>query len=791
MFKYFVLLLCLETFVFQTNAQIHTITGIVLDENMRPLPHASIVALPSFDGTISNMQGQFTLVVSAKDTAIQIAYLGYENHHISLQSIANSNFTITMSTKLQNLQEVVVTDHYAEKRKKEESLNMEVVNVDFLKKHLGGSLMKSLELLPGVSTIDIGTGQSKPVIRGLSFNRVVVVENGIKHEGQQWGAEHGLEVDQYSTGRIEVVKGPASLLYGSDAIGGVVEIHPPSLPATHSLQASVDATAKSNNNFFGTSVNILHRKEKMYFNIRSTIIDYADFVVPANWVNLYEWKVPLHHGSVRNTAGKEFHFKAIAGYMSGRIKNDLILSRTYHKSGFFANASGLKPLNIDISLHDSNFRDILDPNQNVSHLKLIDKFSYSLTKTSKIHIDLAFQNNFREEWMTYSPHESEPIIFPDSLTFPSNMEKQFDKDIYTVKAMYSSKFNVNINVKAGLSTDYQRNEINGRAFLIPAFEQTGVGAFSMIQYKLAKFSSINAGIRFDAIKLHINTYHDWYAPFTQRASSMNRKYRNITWSGGYVWNIENWSLRANIGKGFRIPLAQELASNGFNRHMFRFEFGDSSLTAENSYQIDWGLAYHNKKMAISVSPFINYFPNYIFLNPSYHTNTSGITDAILQPYYFTQAKVFRTGGELHSHANITKQLEVGVITEILHSIQLSGEKKGFNLPFAPPQKLTFNATFEPKQKGKFKDNYITLYYKLALKQTNIVPPEVVTPKSNIFGIAAGTKVCLQHQEFKISFQINNIFNTKYYNHASFYRIINLPEPGRNVIINITFTVNNN
>jgi iron complex outermembrane receptor protein len=146
------------------------------------------------------------------------------------------------------------------REKREESLNIEVVNDDYLRQNLGGSLMKSLERLPGVSTIDIGAGQSKPVIRGLGFNRVVVVENNIKHESQQWGADHGLEIDQFAAENIEVIKGPASLRYGSDAIGGIIHIKHNEVPQQNTIQGKVDIIGKSNNDLLGTSVFLMGRK---------------------------------------------------------------------------------------------------------------------------------------------------------------------------------------------------------------------------------------------------------------------------------------------------------------------------------------------------------------------------------------------------------------------------------------------------------------------------------------------------------------------------------------------------
>src|SRR5690606_34282423 len=130
------------------------------------------------------------------------------------------SLTVYLTPGIHMLKEVVVHDKTSLK-KDEYPLNTDIVSSQFVHRYLGGSLMQTLGRLPGVSMIGIGSGQSKALIRGMGFNRVVTVEKGIKHEGQQWGADHGLEIDQFATGDIEVIRGGASFMYGSDAIGGV------------------------------------------------------------------------------------------------------------------------------------------------------------------------------------------------------------------------------------------------------------------------------------------------------------------------------------------------------------------------------------------------------------------------------------------------------------------------------------------------------------------------------------------------------------------------------------------
>ncbi|MFW6290647.1 MAG: carboxypeptidase-like regulatory domain-containing protein, partial [Mariniphaga sp.] len=192
------------------------LSGKVTNAAGKPLPGASVRLTPGNRGAVTGANGRFVFNKLKKgEYVVEISFIGFQSFRETLLLTESQTINIALKEKVQTLQEVMVLDNYAEQRKKVESLNVEVVNDDFLKQHLGGSLMQSLARLPGISAMEIGSGQSKPAIRGLAFNRVVVVENGIKHEAQQWGADHGLEVDQFAFDRIEIIKGPSSLMYGS------------------------------------------------------------------------------------------------------------------------------------------------------------------------------------------------------------------------------------------------------------------------------------------------------------------------------------------------------------------------------------------------------------------------------------------------------------------------------------------------------------------------------------------------------------------------------------------------
>lgn len=767
--------------------------GRVLDENNNALIGASIVLLPTQKGTVSDENGYYLFngLKQGKYT-VAVSYIGYKDLVDTVLMNADIDRDFHLRSASLSLQEVVVKDNYAETRSREESLNVEVVNDRYLKENMGGSLMQSLERLPGVSSIDIGSGHSKPVIRGLGFNRVVVVENGIKHEGQQWGADHGLEIDQYAADRLEVIKGPASLMFGSDAIGGVIDVEQNRLPEKNSFGGRVDLTGKSNNNLLGSSVTVEGRKEWFYARLQATVLDYGDYKVPADSVDIYSYKVPLHKNQLRNTAGNDYNLHLGFGFLLPRFQSRFYLSNVNSKSGFFANAHGVEPRNVDEELHDSSMRDVLFPYQTVDHLKLINKSKWQLDRIG-FETDLGFQRNLRQEKSYYVSHGYMPPTLPDSLGIAPNLEREFDKLIYSGRLKMNYIFTAGTELTLGVNSEYQDNRINGYSFISPAFEQINTGTFLLIKHSFSVKSLVQFGIRYDYGRVNSKEYNDWFQSpvgessedeeYLQRAQKLDRSFSNVTWSVGYNYNPENWSLKANIGKSFRMPIAKELAANGVNYHHFSYEVGSPELDAEISYQIDAGVEYHSKKFAVGATPFVNYFPNYIFLNPtSEHDRLYGNGN---QVYNYVQSEVFRFGGEVHAHYQLSPNLQMGVLGEYVYSEQISGEKKGFTLPFSPPASATLNLKYRKPKLMVLNDAYVSLDYRLTAAQNKIVPPEEQTDGYQVANISFGGNVNAGRQKLEISMQVQNLLNSKYFNHTSYYRQINIPEAGKNFVLNVS------
>lgn len=284
MFKFLLSLILFCSICFNITAQkTYQINGTVLNaKTLKPIEGANVIGKKGY--AISSKKGEFKLNNLIKGTySFKVSHVGFIDKTISETINSESKeLTIYLNEATTTLNEIKVLGKSKQRKLKETPIVSQVVSKEFLKSNRENSLMQTLSKIPGVSTINIGSGQSKPVIRGLGFNRVAVVQNGIKHEAQQWGNDHGLEIDQHGIENIQIIKGPASLLYGSDAIAGVVDIQPNKIPLPNSTKGEVNILAETNNDLLGVSAGIATRKQNWFYRGRLTYRDYADYKVPTD-----------------------------------------------------------------------------------------------------------------------------------------------------------------------------------------------------------------------------------------------------------------------------------------------------------------------------------------------------------------------------------------------------------------------------------------------------------------------------------------------------------------------------
>jgi iron complex outermembrane recepter protein len=780
----------------------HTLQGVVTTETGAPLSGATVKLTPGDRMVVSNGDGRFTFMnLPAGTHMIQVFFTGFTPKlDTVLVPFTDGLYRVVLARGFETLHEVIVYGNHPHEVKRESPLDVEVISGDYIRQHMSGSLMQSLKRLPGVGSMDIGSGHSKPVIRGLGFNRVMVVEHGIRHQGQQWGADHGLEIDQYAAEDIEVVKGPMSLMYGSDAIGGVIVIRHRPVPLAGTSGGTMDIHAAGNNGLLVASAMTYTRGERFHFSLRATGSVFGDYRVPGDHVDIYSYRVPLRDHRLRNTAGRESSFHLGGGYENGRLRNRIYLSHIQSRGGFFAHAHGLEPRNVDTLLHDRSAYDIQMPHHQVTHTKVVNHLVYAGASYT-LDIKTGYQQNNRKEHSIYNQHGFTPAIFPDSLPFSSTLDRSFLLDQLSTIIRLSRSYDNGIALHAGVAGEWQQNRIDGRSFIIPAYRQQQLGAFLYGRHQLSKSQLLHLGVRYDFSRLRTDGYHDWFptpvptgndtvSMHLLRAPAITHHFNSVTWSVGYNHNLEHIAFRVNLGKGFRIPLAQELVANGVNFHQFSYQVGNPDLKPEVSWQLDMGVTWQHPRYAISVTPFVNYFPNYIYLNPT--PEFDRVYGNGQQVFRFSESEVFRYGGEVHAHYQIVSWLKVGAMAEYVRSVQLTGEKSGFTLPFSPPLASIWHLKATGKAKGRFHKPWAGVDLHLVAKQKLVVPPEETTPGYALVNVSTGVTIHFGRTTSMLTLAVRNLLNTRYMSHNSYYRLINLPEPGRNVTLNLTipFTMPN-
>lgn len=686
-----------------------------------------------------------------------------------------------------SLKEVVVSGSSNKEIQMKSALNMVRANQKFIEENFSGSLMQTLSRLPGVQAMNVGSGESKPVIRGLGFNRVLVAENGIKHEGQQWGDDHGLEIDQYAIDQAEVIKGPASLTYGSDAIGGVINLKSNTMPLKK-FAGQVNLFGRTNNESIGSSVRLTGRNGKFWYKANATWMDYADYKVPADSIEYYSYWIKLKDQRLRNTAGREMDGNLMLGYAGDRWNTSFRIADVNAKAGFFANAHGLEVRLSDID-YDSSRRDIDLPYHTVNHFWVSNHTDWNWAD-GMLEGNFAYQNNRQRELAEPVSHGYMPI--------PTNtLERSFTKQTFSanVKAMQQMGKH---DLQAGGNVEYQRNRQGGWGFILPDFEQLTFGVFAMDKWNLSDKLSLTAGARFDRGSVRIHSYHDWYktpkastsdspmdgtvlqgtvqqgdSTYMERSANLRRSYNSFTWSVGVNRMLGDWVLKLNVGKSFRIPIAKELGMDGVNYNLFRYEKGNTSLKPEESYQVDAGIVCEKGVLSMQLTPYLNYFPNYIYLNPTPQYKEG------LQLYYYTQAKVLRWGFEASVSWKILPYLKLDADGEYLYARQLSGEKKGYGLPFSTPWSARAELRYLLPTQNPAKSGFVALEWQVVGTQDIIVPPEEKTKGHQLLNASIGKKFKLGENQLEITLRGENLLGKRYYDHTSYYRLMGVPEPGRN------------
>ncbi|MFV8281220.1 TonB-dependent receptor [Christiangramia marina] len=734
----------------------------------------------------TSKQGTYDTNLKGGNYEVHVSMIGFRDVDTIIELYKDLVLDFTLTESITGLEEVLLEGHMHKKT------SQQVVYVDdeYLEKQFNGSLASSLERMPGFNALQIGSGASKPIIRGLGLNRVAVAENGIKQEGQQWGADHGLEIDALNVENLEIVKGVGSIAYGSDAIGGVVRINNNTIPS-EGLSGSIYSFAQSVNNSIGTSAKLSYSENEWFFKAKFTGISFGDYSLPAEAISYLNFNIPIFDEKLKNTAGKELDWYTQAGIVKDDFSTTLSISKVYQKSGFFPGSHGIP----DISRvqPDGDLRNIEEPFQRVSHFKVINntKFFY---ENGQLDLDLSYQRNHRQEWSLFHTHyggQEPPKVDP-------NLELDFDLKTYSTRAIYHHNFNRQNETQVGVDLNWKDNDIGGFNFLLPEYQAGNYAIFGIHEFEPSSKNLWTLGLRFDygTIDMQGNYDPNLYEflirngqteelanSYAQRSEGINRDFSSFNARMGWDHTFnERWSSKINIGTAFRLPTAIELGANGIHHGSFRHEQGDPDLEPEQGFMADLNLNYSQDFWNISLSPYAYFFNNYIFLRP---TGTFSVLPHSGQLFQYTQSEALLSGIELAVNKEVGRW-HFSLAGEYLYNRQITSDRsRNFPLPFTPANNLFTEIGYELFQDSElFKTSEISINNRLVMEQNRIAQGELVTPGHALWGLGWQNEVNLNGFKANINFRVDNLLNERYFNHTSFYRRLQIPEMGRNIQLNI-------
>lgn len=760
--------------------------GKIQSAEGEPLPGATIFIHELEKGTITDLSGFYEFENLKSGTYhLHVTFVGYraEDKTIKLDQNREVNFSLEATTI--ELNEILVESDPFKSGPLEQSLTIETVEKDFLERNNKGTFVNSLQTLPGINAINTGVGIAKPVIRGMSFNRVIVNDQGIKQEGQQWGADHGLEIDQYAPERVEIIKGPSSLLYGSDGIGGVINIRQPALPKEGNISGSVFTTYKSNNHLYGTSSMLQGNLNGKVFRARFSTQDFGDYQVPADQFNYLSYIYDIHDNSLKNTAGRERNGSAMFGWTGDWGHSTVTVSNFNQRAGMFPGAIG-RPGEYDLS-HDGDFRNIGLPRQVINHLKVTSNSNIQIGN-DWLEMDIGYQQNIRREESFPHAHGKAPM--PEG-----NLALKLNLQTVSANLRYHHNVSESYSSIYGIQFQNQRNIKGGFEHLLPNFTNNTLGTYTYHEYTFLDRLSVNGGLRIDYGISNIDRFAepDYYTEDSNgiivRNVGFEKEFVNLSGAAGVSFHPNNTiNLKANLGSSFRMPTPAELAINGVHHGTFRHEVGDSTLRSERGYQADLNFSFKKRNIFLTVTPFFNYFTNYIYLGPSGRFTVEDIQGKIYtlpesgQVYQYFQNDAVFAGGELSFEYHLIDELHWRAALEYVYNYNLD---KHLPLPFTPPMSVLSEIKYEKKVSGKSISNYyLGIDVQRFAAQNRVDRNEKRTPGYTLFNFSSGMTINMLNAPIDLNLGVSNIFNTRYLNHLSRYRLLNLPEQGRNIILSL-------
>ena len=690
----------------------------------------------------SNSQGLIALPKDIKKTdVIKVSSIGYKTIQLHFGDIEHKNGqnVIQLIPDTKRLDEVVVRG-----TKSSVSVNSvsSTINSQAIQGAMGKSLASLLENVSGVSSIQTGTSTAKPVIHGMYGNRILMINNGARQTGQQWGLDHAPEIDKNASATIKVIKGAESVRYGSEALGGIVVLEQKTLPYQVVKPSGSISTLYGSN---GKRFNVVAEAEgtmpflrDIAWRLQGTYINSGD-ASTAKYV-------------LNNTGYREHNMSATLGYKHGKLRIEGFYSLFNRKEGvmFSAQMGSEELLQERIALGKPVYvtpfsRTITYPFHAVNHHTAIGKLYFDGGKLGNYFYQVAFQNDNREEnRMRRAGPSSIPVVSMNLTSFQHlfKWDKTYDHWTTELGASYLHIRNKN---QAG----------TGIVPIIPNYTEYDFGTYFIQKYSHKKWNA-EVGIRFDNQETKALGYD-----YTGSLYGGHHNFSNVSYNLGFNYRpSENWNFTSNLGLAWRAPHVYELYSNGSELGSGMFVVGDTTMHSEQSAKWVTSAVYKNSVINARIDAYLQWVNGYIYDEPSNQFIT--VISGAYPMFKYKQTNAFFRGIDFDVKVQPIKAIEYHFLCGLIWA----NDKKTNNyLPFIPSFRFDHDITWQNIHIRKIKA-YAQLKHRFVAKQTRFNPQSdlinFTPPAYNLFGAEIGVEWNINtSNKLHIHLAADNILNKEY------------------------------
>lgn len=656
---------------------------------------------------------------------------------ILLSSAAIAQVDSASVDSIKTTREVIVSGFVPESARLT-SLNIEPYSVKKLNESGPQNLTEALSRIPGVLAMSTGNANSKPIVRGMYGNRLLILMQGLRFDNQQWQDEHGLGLSQNGIESVEIIRGPASLLYGSEAIGGVISLID-QRPKENGLKMEASVRYFSNSKGQATTFSRSYKAGNKWNQFNFSADQFADY--------------SSGNGSrILNSRSKGIFLKYGFGNTKNNVKSSYFFTSSANRFGFIFE---------DIyQLFTPDNRWSFKMNGPFHQVFLnIGTAAYEIKLSkSRLLLNLGVQSNVRMEDEGGGQISLNMHLFSalQSMRWEKQLKNNF---LFIATQQYGFTSNVNYGGRK-LIPNGHTHELNTSAYLRKSYKKVKLEAgFGATGKQISTF-----------LTKGLNSAGEPVSPFSKTFGSING-------SVGICYSPTNYfSFKSNISSGFRAPNFAELSANGLHEGVYRYEIGTVNLKPEQNFNVDLTAEYNQSNISFSASAFQNLINQYIYLQ------STGEKYFSFPVYRYTQTNARLFGGEVVMRKKISKQFAVNAS----FSSVIGKKSDGSSLPFIPANRWLVSGRFEKStSKTTF---YIQPEIQYTSAQTRPSVNETATKAYLLLNCSAGIQVGNQIKPWKLSFSGNNLSNQQYVDYLSRIRVIGMGNMGRNLIFTATKSI---